>query len=261
MSFQEKLRTLRKQQGMSQETLANELNVSRQAVSKWESGQSYPDMEKLIALSKRFETSIDSLVQDASPAEEKSSDSKTMIMRSHRLHYEYKSDRKLFGLPLIHVNIGSGLYVAKGIIAVGCVAIGLLSVGLLSLGVLCVGLLSLGLLSFGNLVLGVLLAVGGIAIGTLAIGGIAIGVFSLGGLSIGMFSIGGMAIASHVAIGEYAHGYVAVGRAVQGMETVVSSTQEGPMSDISAAEVQAAILKAYPHLWTPIIKGLTFIFH
>lgn len=44
MIFSEKLQLLRKAKGITQEKLAEELNVSRQAVAKWESGQSYPDM-------------------------------------------------------------------------------------------------------------------------------------------------------------------------------------------------------------------------
>lgn len=51
MNFAQKLQKRRKEVGFSQEQLAFELNVSRQAVSKWESGQGYPEVEKLIQLS------------------------------------------------------------------------------------------------------------------------------------------------------------------------------------------------------------------
>lgn len=61
MSFNEKLQILRKEMKLSQEQLADKLNVSRQAVSKWESGASYPEMDKLIALCKLFKCSIDDL--------------------------------------------------------------------------------------------------------------------------------------------------------------------------------------------------------
>ena len=50
MKFDAKLQKLRREKGMSQEALAEMLDVSRQAISKWESGQSYPEMEKLIIL-------------------------------------------------------------------------------------------------------------------------------------------------------------------------------------------------------------------
>jgi len=64
MEFNNKLYELRKQKGLSQEELANRLNVSRQTVSKWEVGESSPDMEKLVAISEFFDISLDELVLD-----------------------------------------------------------------------------------------------------------------------------------------------------------------------------------------------------
>lgn len=62
MDFNNRLYQLRKQKGLSQEELANRLNVSRQTVSKWEVGDSTPEMEKLIAISDLFDISLDKLV-------------------------------------------------------------------------------------------------------------------------------------------------------------------------------------------------------
>lgn len=70
MEFNNKLYELRKQKGFSQEELANRLNVSRQTVSKWEVGDSTPDMEKLIAISDLFGISLDELVLGKAPAPE-----------------------------------------------------------------------------------------------------------------------------------------------------------------------------------------------
>lgn len=67
VEFNNKLYNLRKQKGLSQEELANRLNVSRQTVSKWEVGDSTPDMEKLVAISDLFEVSLDELVLDKVP--------------------------------------------------------------------------------------------------------------------------------------------------------------------------------------------------
>ena len=67
MGFHNKLYNLRKQKGLSQEELANRLNVSRQTVSKWEVGDSTPDMENLIAISDLFKISLDELVLDKMP--------------------------------------------------------------------------------------------------------------------------------------------------------------------------------------------------
>lgn len=63
MEFHNKLYQLRKQKGLSQEELANRLNVSRQTISKWEVGDSTPDMEKLVAISDLFEISLGKLVK------------------------------------------------------------------------------------------------------------------------------------------------------------------------------------------------------
>ena len=64
MKFSEKLIRLRKIKGMTQDELASAVGVSRQAVYKWESGQSYPEVIKLIELKKLFEISIDDLLDE-----------------------------------------------------------------------------------------------------------------------------------------------------------------------------------------------------
>lgn len=64
MSFHENLRTIRKERSLSQEELAEMLNVSRQAVSKWEQGAVYPETEKLILLSEKLDVSLDYLLRD-----------------------------------------------------------------------------------------------------------------------------------------------------------------------------------------------------
>ncbi len=64
MLFKEKLRYLRKINNMSQEELAGRLTVSRQAVSRWETGDTIPDAEILLQLSEVFEVSIDNLLKD-----------------------------------------------------------------------------------------------------------------------------------------------------------------------------------------------------
>lgn len=58
-----KLLEIRKKQGLSQEELGMELQVSRQTISKWESGQSYPDFQRLVMLSDYFNMTLDELVK------------------------------------------------------------------------------------------------------------------------------------------------------------------------------------------------------
>ncbi len=69
MAISDKLYQLRKKEGLSQEQLAEKLNVSRQAVSKWESGTSIPESEKLIAISDFFGVSLDYLLKDEESVE------------------------------------------------------------------------------------------------------------------------------------------------------------------------------------------------
>ncbi len=64
MNFAEKLLNLRTQYGYSQEALAEKLNVSRQAISKWELGTALPETDKVITISDFFEVSIDYLLKD-----------------------------------------------------------------------------------------------------------------------------------------------------------------------------------------------------
>lgn len=64
MIFADKLIALRKKSGMTQEELAEQMNVSRQSISKWEGAQSVPDLEKLLRLSNLFGVSTDYLLKD-----------------------------------------------------------------------------------------------------------------------------------------------------------------------------------------------------
>lgn len=65
MDFSEKLLTLRKANNLTQEQLAEKLEVSRQSVSKWESGQATPELEKIVALSAVFDVSTDYLLKSS----------------------------------------------------------------------------------------------------------------------------------------------------------------------------------------------------
>ena len=62
MGFSENLRRIRRERGISQEELAEQLKVSRQAVSKWEQGNGYPEVEKLLLLSEVLSVSLDRLM-------------------------------------------------------------------------------------------------------------------------------------------------------------------------------------------------------
>lgn len=67
MTIADRIQSLRKQKGMSQEELADKIGVSRQAVSKWESEQSTPDLDKVVIMSDLFEVTTDYLLKGIEP--------------------------------------------------------------------------------------------------------------------------------------------------------------------------------------------------
>ncbi len=229
MTTGERIYNCRKKAGMTQEELADKLGVSRQAVSKWEADAAYPETETILELCKLFSLSADELLFGGNPphkteeteetdsfidppAEEAAAPQQPVWGRipHEGLHYEYVSKARLWGLPVLHVNIGLGVYRAKGIFALGNIATGFFTLGLLSVGLIAFGFLSLGILAFGDIALG-LLSAAGVAIGLITFGGVSIGAFmSFGGLAIGQFAVGGAAF-GRIAIGGYAEGWLAVG--------------------------------------------------
>ena len=72
MNISEKIRTLRKSKGMSQEELAGQVNISRQAVSRWENGTALPDADNIVQLSKLFGVTTDYLLMDSYESDEDS---------------------------------------------------------------------------------------------------------------------------------------------------------------------------------------------
>lgn len=76
MTIADRIQSLRKAKGMSQEELADAAGVSRQAVSKWESEQSIPDIDKIVILSEIFDVTTDYILKGIEPVE--TNDHKTM---------------------------------------------------------------------------------------------------------------------------------------------------------------------------------------
>ena len=72
MNVSEKIRILRKSKGMSQEELAGKVNISRQAVSRWENGTALPDVDNIVQLSKLFGVTTDYLLMDSYESNEDS---------------------------------------------------------------------------------------------------------------------------------------------------------------------------------------------
>ncbi len=209
MTLGETLAMLRKQHNFTQEQLADQIGVSRQSISKWESDLCYPDTKNIAALGRLYNCSLDFLLSDDAEAIRSKGMDPGGLMYGHTLNYEYRSKCKLFGLPLVHVSFGLGK-TAKGIIAIGTRARGVFSFGILSVGLFSFGTLSLGLFSIGAVAAG-LISLGAIAGGIIAFGSIALGLWAFGGLAAGLFSAGALAAGKYFAIGLLAKGNIAIG--------------------------------------------------
>ncbi|MEG0366008.1 MAG: helix-turn-helix transcriptional regulator [Coprobacillus sp.] len=244
MKLQDNLIELRKQKGYSQEELAYQLGVSRQSVSKWESGLSTPELDRLVEIADLYKVSLDELVRGEKPEQKEfyiSDEQLTRIVRKSR-EYEYKSKFTIFGVPLIHVNIGRGRKVAKGIFAFGNIAIGIFALGGIGIGLIGLGGIGMGLL-----------AIGGLSIGGLSFGGVSIGIVAVGGFAMGVYSIGGFAVATEVAVGGRASGFVAIGASPSGQYIIKTSGQ------VNTKEVYDA-LSQLPVTIPEWIKGLISIY-
>lgn len=81
MNLADRIQSLRKAKGISQEQLADQIGVSRQAVSKWESEQSTPDLDKIILLSDFFDVTTDYLLKGIEPVKDNREKSKDLTSR------------------------------------------------------------------------------------------------------------------------------------------------------------------------------------
>ena len=119
MEFHNKLYELRKQKGFSQEELAHRLNVSRQTVSKWEVGESTPDMEKLVAISDLFEVSLDELIkgEKAEPKETSEQVVKSEFYSDIKEHVLTEDNKKKAKKGLKIAGIAAGIIVLIDVIS------------------------------------------------------------------------------------------------------------------------------------------------
>lgn len=226
MEFKDIVYEARREKGLSQDQLAQQCNVSRQAISKWENGSANPDLTNLKQLSKVLDMSVDALLGKSIQDQQRYSYAKHTK--------EYKSKAQVFGIPLIHVNVGRGRHVAKGIIAIGNI----------SIGVIAIGFMSAGILSFGILTLGLLFALGVLALSYLSVGALAIGYIAIGAMAIGAYSIGALSIGYVLSIGSLSYGTTAIGpmHSTYGeVSYFIRSAQDCIIGDTSFQELQRFI--------------------
>lgn len=102
MSFADNLQAARKKNGLTQEDLAEMLDVSRQAVSKWEQGDGYPEAEKLLVLSDKLDISLDELMgrvpKTTAPADDTFSGDRTSGVSSYTAETGSVSDAQFSGV-------------------------------------------------------------------------------------------------------------------------------------------------------------------
>lgn len=128
MSIADRIQNLRKAKGISQEELADKIGVSRQAVSKWESGQSTPDIEKIILLSDFFETTTDYLLKgtESAKADETKWNAKVFAIAGTALNaiglvlaimiWSERYRSYTVGLGIIIMLLGTGVFLTGQII-------------------------------------------------------------------------------------------------------------------------------------------------
>lgn len=105
MTIADRIQSLRKSKGMSQEELADAAGVSRQAVSKWESEQSVPDIDKIVILSEIFGVTTDYILKGIEPIE--TNDHKTMAdVIDQRVLTEKNSKRAKSVLKWVLIVLG-----------------------------------------------------------------------------------------------------------------------------------------------------------
>jgi len=111
MALSEKLYELRKKRGPSQEQLAEQLSVSRQAISKWESGKAVPESDTLISISKYYDVTLDYLMKenDVSAVAIANSEQSKLIIKKGR-------EKQIFGL--VTCILGVVCLLAWGIISI-----------------------------------------------------------------------------------------------------------------------------------------------
>lgn len=106
MKFHEKLQNLRKNAGMTQLELAEKLMVSRQAISKWETGNAVPDLENIISICDLFGVSLDCLVRDTGivETEEKIQDTaEEIVCQAHKRKMKLKEKILLISTVILIV--------------------------------------------------------------------------------------------------------------------------------------------------------------
>lgn len=138
MKLSEKIVLLRTKYQMSQGDLAGKLNVSRQSVSKWETGASIPDLDKLVAMSELFQVTMDELVKDSVEIENKDfSQVNEAVCQDQKVIEKKSVVPKIIGIILILLTPFMVILGSLGFIPFGRI-INVISFYLLLCGFICI---------------------------------------------------------------------------------------------------------------------------
>lgn len=249
LEFSEKLILLRKKAGISQAQLADRLGLTRQSVSKWESGAAFPELVKLISLSDIFGVSLDYLVRDSMEnPEEVQPDTARLEQKLDALandcrkscgpYYRYTSKAHIGRLPLVSIRFGRDRHPSSHTLAVGVIAIGNFAVGVVSFGLISLGGISLGL----------------IAVGGLSVGMVTLGIIALGITAVGVYAGGVSAVGSEIAVGIAAvSGDTAVGCDASAEHVLLCA------DEWDRTEIETFLRGPYPRLWRPLLRLFSVI--
>ncbi len=247
MTLGEKIYSLRVKNGLSQEAFGEKLGVSRQSVSKWETDQSVPELDKIVMISELFTVTTDYLLKEsvAEPAfgqwkgttaaegsgqwngastaaggsrqwkkasgAEKASDLWGESSDTEQDAYECRGRavvKRGFSYEYKSKRSWRGMPLVHVNIGFGRSAKGVIAIGLAAKGIVAIGLAGLGVITLAPVGIGLLLSAGVVAIGGIALGDFAIGVVAIGAFCVGLFSMGALAV------GQFSFGAIAIGQQV-----------------------------------------------
>ena len=152
MNLSEKLKNAREKAGLSQKDVAEALNISRQSVSKWETGKAYPDIDNLIILSELYNVSVDYLIKDKQESSTKKSVENSFQEKQENQSNNFTFNHESFGIvaatllscivPLIGLFLNLGIILfciirkqklsaLVWMILIVCLVINLINVGII----------------------------------------------------------------------------------------------------------------------------------
>ncbi len=247
MTLGEKIYSLRVKNGLSQEAFGEKLGVSRQSVSKWETDQSVPELDKIVMISELFTVTTDYLLKEsaAEPASgqwkgttaaggpgqwngastaaggsgqwtkasgaEQAADVWGESSDTEQDAYECRGRavvKRGFSYEYKSKRSWRGMPLVHVNIGFGRSAKGVIAIGLAAKGIVAIGLAGLGVITLAPVGIGLLLSAGVVAIGGIALGDFAIGVVAIGAFCVGLFSMGALAV------GQFSFGAIAIGQQV-----------------------------------------------